>query len=203
MIKFFTTAIYFIFVSLSFTYAADEHDHKKEDPKKTQSQKKQDEDSHDHGKEKPAEQDHADEHSEEDGHDHSKEEGDEHGEHGEENPQVGPDKGILEANEDDGIKLSPEAEKNFGIEKFEVFSLNSISIEKSALVTSGVETNLYRYRNGFYKRIDFTIVGKFGNKLTITSKDLSKGDSIVTRGLGFILTAEIAAFGGAPTGHSH
>lgn len=210
MKKFLTILLYFSFVSLSFGYASDNHDHKKEDTKKAQpeSQKKQDEhehkdeDSHDHEKEESHDHGKEGEHSDEEEHAHSEEEGDEHG-HGEANSQVGPDKGILEASEDDGIKLSPEAEKNFDIEKFEVTSLNTILINKSTLVTSGVETNLYRYRNGFYKRIDFKVLSKDGGKLTITSKDLSKGDSIVTKGSGFILIAEIAAFGGAPEGHSH
>lgn len=210
MIKFLTIILYFSFVSLGFTYASDDHDHKKEEVKTAQpkTEKKQDdhghsdEGSHDHEKEEAHEHTEEGEHSGEEEHAHSEKEGDEHG-HGEENSQVGPDKGILEASEDDGIKLSPEAEKNFEIEKFEVSNFNSISIEKSTLVTSGVETNIYRYRNGFYKRIDFKILTRNGNKLAINSKDLSKGDSIVTKGLGFILIAEIAAFGGAPEGHSH
>ncbi|MFN3695853.1 MAG: hypothetical protein ACK4VO_00320 [Pseudobdellovibrio sp.] len=210
MKKFFTILLYFSFVSLSFSYASDDHDHKKEEAKKAQPESKKnqdehghkDEESHDHAKEDSHEHGKEDEHSGEEEHAHSEEEGDEHG-HGEENSQVGPDKGILEASEDDGIKLSPEAEKNFDIEKFEVTNANGISIEKSTLVTSGIETNLYRYRNGFYKRIDFKVLSKNGNKLTVASKDLSKGDSIVTKGSGFILIAEIAAFGGAPEGHSH
>lgn len=156
---------------------------------------------HEHDKNKNTDQeehaDHDDEHSEHgDAHDG-------HGEHEEENSQVGADKGILEASEEQGIKLSPEAEKNFEIEKVVVTNSNSTNISKDAVVTSGVEVNLYRYRDGFYKRIDFMKLSKNGTILTISSKDLMKGDSIVTRGLGFILVAEIAAFGGAPEGHSH
>lgn len=156
---------------------------------------------HEHDKNKNTDQeehaDHDDEHSEHgDAHDG-------HGEHEQENSQVGADKGILEASEEQGIKLSPEAEKNFEIEKVVVTNSNSTNISKDAVVTSGVEVNLYRYRDGFYKRIDFMKLSKNGIILTISSKDLMKGDSIVTRGLGFILVAEIAAFGGAPEGHSH
>lgn len=156
---------------------------------------------HEHDKNKNTDQeehaDHDDEHSEHgDAHDG-------HGEHEQENSQVGADKGILEASEEQGIKLSPEAEKNFEIEKVVVTNSNSTNISKDAVVTSGVEVNLYRYRDGFYKRIDFMKLSKNGTILTISSKDLMKGDSIVTRGLGFILVAEIAAFGGAPEGHSH
>jgi hypothetical protein len=70
-------------------------------------------------------------------------------------------------------------------------------------VTSGVEINIYRYRDGFYKRIDFVKLSTNEGYVKISSKGLVKGDFIVTRGLGFILVAEIAAFGGAPEGHSH
>lgn len=215
--KFLSILIISILVCTSFVIA--EEDAKKKQAKETAEHKHSeneakedhhDEEKHDEaehkneGEEAHDEADHkheGEETSEEAGHKHEGE--DEHGHGEEENSQVGPDKGILEASEKQGIKLSPEAEKNFDIEKIQITNINSISIEKSTLVTSGVETNIYRYRDGFYKRIDFKINSRNGSKLNITSSDLLKGDSIVTKGLGFILIAEIAAFGGAPEGHSH
>lgn len=211
--KFLSILIISILVCTSFVIA--EEDAKKKQAKETAEHKHSeneakedhhDEEKHDEaehkneGEEAHDEADHKHE-GEEAGHKHEGE--DEHGHGEEENSQVGPDKGILEASEKQGIKLSPEAEKNFDIEKIQITNINSISIEKSTLVTSGVETNIYRYRDGFYKRIDFKINSRNGSKLNITSSDLLKGDSIVTKGLGFILIAEIAAFGGAPEGHSH
>lgn len=133
---------------------------------------------------------HAEEHDDH-GHD------EEHEEH-EENSQVGEGKGILEASEDDGIKLSPQAEKNFEIQK-----VTGTIIAKSAIVKVGEEINLYRYRDGFYKRIDFQIIKKDGNQIHIKSPDLKPSDQIVVQGMGFIRVSEIAAFGGAVTGHSH
>lgn len=182
-----------VFVFTLYVYAESTHEHS--DAEKNAEEKHQ----HDEDKNTDHEEhaDHDDEHSE------HEEAHDDHSEHEEENSQVGADKGILEASEEQGIKLSPEAEKNFEIEKIVVTNSNSINISKDAVVTSGMEVNLYRYRDGFYKRIDFVKLSKNGNTLTIRSKDLRKGDSIVTRGLGFILVAEIAAFGGAPEGHSH
>jgi hypothetical protein len=129
--------------------------------------------------------------------------GDEHAHGEEENPQVGPNKGILAASEDQGIKLSPEAEKNFEIQKFKITAASSFEIPKDAVVTAGLEVNLYRYRAGFYKRIDFDQLSRSGNKISIRSKDLKSGDEIAITGLGFLRIAEIAAFGGAPEGHSH
>lgn len=131
------------------------------------------------------------------------EEHDAHANSEEENPQVGPNKGILAASEDDGIKLSPEAEKNFEIQKVRMTAASTIEIPKDAVVTAGLEVNLYRYRAGFYKRIDFDQLSRSGNKISIRSTDLKSGDEIAITGLGFLRIAEIAAFGGAPEGHSH
>ncbi len=158
-----------------------------------------------------------DDHAHEPGQEHSEtaEPESQHGEHGEDeehgghdeseeaNPQVGPTKGILEASKDNGIKLSPEAEKNFEITKLGVLGNGNFQIPKSAIVTAATEVNLFRFRNGFYKRIDFILVSKTSDKATVNSKDLKPGDEVVITGLGFLRIAEIAAFGGAPEGHSH
>lgn len=166
------------------------------------------EEAHDHGEE---EHNHGEEkHDEEEAHqhdDHKEEAGAHaHGGHGhdesEENPQVGPNKGILQASEKDGIKLSPEAEKNFEISRVKLSS-SSMEIPKRAIVTAVAEVNVFRYRNGFYKRIDFKEVSRNGDRVSISSSELKSGDEIVVQGLGFLRIAEIAAFGGAPEGHSH
>lgn len=148
-------------------------------------------------------------------HDHPNEKGheiekDEHGHiedenhgHDEESSQVGPDKGILIASEEDGIKLSSEAENNFEIKRAKVLLTNVLEIPRTAIITAGTEVNIYRYRNGFYKRIDFETLQKANGRISIRSKELKIGDEIVISGLGFLRIAEIAAFGGAPEGHSH
>lgn len=161
-----------------------DHDEHKEDGHKHDESKKEDDHSHDENEES---------------HEHGK--SDEHGEH-EESAQVGPDKGILEASESEGFKLSPEAEKNFGLSRVKVSS-ESIELPKSAIVTAVAEINVFRYRKGFYKRVDFSEVNRSQNKVRIRSKDIKPGDEIVVNGLGFLRIAEIAAFGGAPEGHSH
>jgi hypothetical protein len=132
----------------------------------------------------------ANDHEQHDEHD------DEHGH--EENSQVAEDKGIRAASVEDGIKISPEAEKNFEIQK-----VSGSNIPKSAIVKVGEEINIYRYRDGFYKRIDFTVVKKDGDKIHVQSPDLKSTDQIVVQGMGYIRIVEIAAFGGAVTGHSH
>lgn len=200
-----------IFV-LTKVFSSEDHDHKKEVKINSTPQqkldKKHEEEEHDHEKEEGhKESEHVgEEKHDSDGHeDHKGKEKDEegHAEHEEENSQVGPDKGITEATEENGFKLSAEAEKNFEIEKIAVNKDGQVSIHTESIVTAGVEVNVFRYRNGFYKRIDFKSTTQANHQITITSKDLVNGDFVVTQGLGFLRIAEIAAFGGAPEGHSH
>lgn len=122
--------------------------------------------------------------------------------HEEANNQVGPKKGITEAHKEKGFKLSAEAEKNFELEKVKVSS-SQLEIPAAAVVTAGIEVNLYRQRDGFYSRIDFTELRKSGANILIKSADLKAGDQVVIKGMGFLRMTEIAAFDGAPAGHSH
>ncbi len=137
-------------------------------------------------------------------HDHKEEShGHTEGEAHEEAPSsVGAEKGVLEASADKGIRLGEKAEKKFGIKTL-AFVSGSITLPKSAVFFGLQEKNLYRLRDGFYKRIDFSTLSKSNSQFTITSPDLKSGDQIVTEGLGFLRIAEIAAFGGVAHGHSH
>ena len=193
-------ALIFVFVArlaISEEHDKNEKNHKKESAKHEHSVTEGKEEHHDEkGHVESKEHDEGKEH-EEAGHKHEGEEGEE------ESSQFGPDKGILEASEKQGIKLSPEAEKNFEISKSKVINASSIELPKSAIVTAGTEINLFRLRNGFYKRVDFNLISKGANSIVVKSTDLIAGDEIVTAGMNFIRLAELAAFGGAAEGHSH
>ncbi len=121
----------------------------------------------------------------------------------EEAASVGPDKGITEFSERNGFKLSPEALKNFDLKFQKLDSDGPWVIPKSALVHSGEETNLFRKRKDFFRRIDFQIIKSNRNELTVDSDDLREGDEVVLVGLGFLRIAELAATGGVGHGHSH
>lgn len=161
------------------------------------------------GDPKKCTKEHSDEHKEGEDHDdhdsHGKEaeHKDDHGgdEH-EESAQVGPNKGILEADEETGFKLSPEATKNFNL-KFQSYSGGPLSLSMNSILQTTNEKNIYRMRDGRIKRIDISVISKSKSELTFTSSDLKSGDQIVVSGLGFLRMAELAAFGGAPEGHSH
>lgn len=117
---------------------------------------------------------------------------------------VGADKGITAADEHDGIKLSAEAVKNFALQTLRLKSGSSEwEIPSKAILISGEEVNIYRLREGFYKRIDFETVSKSVGKLKIKSKELKGGDEIVINGLGFLRAAELSAFSSGEEGHGH
>jgi hypothetical protein len=190
--------MFFTYEKVVFAYGTEKDEHKHEDgekhevheDRKSKIEKKHDDHDHEHEKE-----------SSEKHNDHEEGEGDEHGH--EENNQVGPGKGIVSASEEDGIQISPEAEKNFEIKKIKVPIQAQFEIPKAAVVTAGTEVNLYRFREGRYKRVDFDFVSKADKKVVVKSKELKSGDEIVVQGMGLLRIAEIAAFGGAPEGHSH
>lgn len=128
---------------------------------------------------------------------------DEHA-HEEETPaSVGAEKGILEANEKKGFKLSPEALKNFDLKLQKLSGDGPWVLPKSARVLSGEEVNLYRLRDGFFKRIDFETLKKSELEFTADSDDMRENDEIVLQGTGFLRIAELAAFGGVADGHAH
>lgn len=134
----------------------------------------------------------------------SHEHGDDHGEeHEEANASVGPDKGITAFDEHDGFKMSVEAIRNFGIKTVVLGKELQWKIPTSAVLYSGEEINLYRVRDAFFKRIDFTTVRKTAKEIVIRSADLQAGDEIVISGVGYLRAVEIVASGDAPEGHSH
>ena len=104
------------------------------------------------------------------------------------NVNVGPSKGVIAADEHDGFKLSPEALKNFDLKMIKVVD-PSIKIPAAAILYTGEEVNIFRLRDGFFKRID------------ATSKDLKSGDEIVVSGVGFLRIVELAAFGEVDAHH--
>lgn len=123
--------------------------------------------------------------------------------HEERNEKVGPDKGILEADEKKGIRLSEVAARNLGIKTQLLSGKGPWSLPVSARFESAEERNLFRLRNGFYRRVDYSQISKTDSLIVVKSSDLKEGDSIVVQGVGYLRIAEITAFGGAPEGHSH
>lgn len=105
--------------------------------------------------------------------------------------------------ESQGFKLSPEAFKNFGIQLKAAEPGAAMTLPKKAIFFGLQERNLFRYRDGYFKRIDFKTLSKTKTDYTVSSQDFKSGDQIAVEGLGFLRIAELAAFGGVAEGHSH
>lgn len=162
----------------------EKHDHKKD-----HKDNHKDEDKDDHKNE------HKDEHKDEEKGEHKDEHKDEHGEHGDHDEH---------ANEvsAEGFKLNDASVKTFGLVNLS-YSAPSVVVTKEAIFKGLNEVNLYRLRNGFYKRVDFKILSQNKNDFRVSSPDLAAGDQIVVKGIGFLRIAEIAASGGLSDSHSH
>ena len=117
--------------------------------------------------------------------------------------KIGPDKGITEVSDSEGFKLSQEALKNFDLKTLKLSSGPFWRIPATAVLSSGEETNLYRLRHGFYKRVDFSLLECSGDFVKVQSKDLQKDDEVVIEGIGFLRIAELAATGDASQEHGH
>ncbi len=121
----------------------------------------------------------------------------------EKSTSVGPEKGILEASAAQGIKLSPEALKNFELKTQKIIGNAPWTLPISARFQSGEEVNLYRLRDGFFKRIDFIQKSRSTHQFVVSSNELQKGDEIVIGSIGYLRIAELMAFGNNSEGHSH
>lgn len=186
---------YFLFSS--YFVSAEEHKHKSKQTKSEHENEKAeghaDHDENDHASTKEAP------HKDEKSGDHA--ESEDHAEH-EESNVVGPEKGIVAYDEDQGLKLSPEAEKNFSLVK-QLVKNKPVKIPTDGLVLTLEEKNIFIFRNGFYRRLDIHVLSKSNESVTVDGKDLKIGDEIIIKNVGFLRIAEIAATGGAPEGHSH
>jgi len=163
--------------------ASEEHDHDHDETEHSEESAKPVNEKH----EKDNHQDHEDSH----GHGH------------EENERIGEGKGIVEYNEKEGFRLSPEATKNFSLKTQTLLGKGPWTLPLSAVLYSGEEVNLYRLREGHVKRIDFKIQRKNKESLVVSSSDLSAGDQVAIDGVGFLRIAELAATGQTPDGHAH
>lgn len=171
------------------------HDHEKKGKPHSDKEAKGHSD-HDHKKEEKPHSDH-DHEKEAKGHsDHGNEEKKE----GEKN--VGPKKGVTSFDEVKGFTLSNEAIKNFSIKTEALEGNGPWVIPATALLLTGEEKNIYRLRDGYFKRIDIEVVEKVASKILFKSLEVKSGDSLVVQGVDFIRTAEVDATSGE-SGHSH
>lgn len=141
----------------------------------------------------------------EEDHEHDHEHGPDESAAAEVPANVGSDKGITEFHAEQGFKLSAEAMRNFEVKSLRLTTKGPWQIPLSSVMTSGEEINLYRWREGYFKRIDFEVLttNNANKSQHVKSKDLREGDEVVISGVGFLRVAEISLSGGLDHGHSH
>ena len=112
-------------------------------------------------------------------------------------------KGVLAASEEEGLRLASEPLATFGIKTLALEGAGPWRVPASARLFSLEEVNLYRQRDGFFRRIDFIEVQREGESLLIRSGALRAGDAVATEGIGYLRLIELNALGGEPAGHAH
>jgi len=126
-----------------------------------------------------------------------------HGDEGAGPSRVGPEKGVIHADEHDGFVLRPSAEQNFAIKKTALKAGPNWTIPRHALIYSGLETQVFRQRENHWKSVDVEINRKTGKNVEIRSKDLQAGDQLAVDGIGFLKIIEQSVFGPVADGHGH
>jgi hypothetical protein len=94
--------------------------------------------------------------------------------------EAGPGKGVTEILPDRSFRLAPEAMKTLGIEVREVQRPIG-TLPRSAISRSTEESEVFRFRAGYFKAITI----KHGEK-TPNPSEFQAGDSIATKGVGFL-----------------
>lgn len=178
LVKVIRTNVILMISFLTFAAGAEEHGHSNA-PKATKSVE-------------AAHEDHGDD--EEAGHKETEE--------GEEvSSAVGPEKGITEKGAL-GFKLSSEATKTINFRTMD-YSGGNFTIPKGALVKSKNEKSVFRFRQGWIKRVPIEIQSKLPEFIVGKSSELVVGDKIIITEVGILMVSEIFSEGGASHGHSH
>lgn len=130
-------------------------------------------------------------------------------EHNEEEADISPNVGdrfaVTEASHEDGFKLSNTATANLGIETQAVLGDGRLRFPKSSLVAFKDKTAVYRFREGWYKRIEGVVRNEDGDMVFVpNSKESFKaGDRVVVSGVPLLRVTELDVFSGAGEGHAH
>jgi len=136
--------------------------------------------------------------------DHS-EEDEHHEEEAEVSLNVGPDKAVIAADPKKGLQLSPEAIRRIKLEKTQLTSAAPFRLPQEAILRSGVESAVYRLREGWYKSVHGSVRYESGKALFTPeqSNELRSGDEIALRPVAILRLAELDAFSSGEEGHGH
>lgn len=117
--------------------------------------------------------------------------------------RTGPNKAVLEASEEHGLKLSDKALRRLGVKTTRLSGAGPFRLPAAALVVSREEASIYRLSDGWYKHLDVEIVSKDRGTVLVRAKNLKAGDQVVTAGAALLRVAEMDVFGGEEEGDEH
>lgn len=149
-------------------------------------------DEHGHGKSEKKKDNHA--HGEKDGHDDHEEEG---------STRFGIGKAITAANKKEGIQLSEKASKALGLTHVTATGTGTFKLPAQSAVYFQNEVGVYRFKNGWYKLIEVTLVSKSATDVVVKTSEIKSGDQIAKDGVPLLRAAELEAWGGSGDGHGH
>lgn len=162
-------------------------------PKRVLHSKHADHDEKDEHAEHDEKDEHAD-HDEKDGHE------DEHG-HGE-GKAVGAGKAITEVDEKKGFKLSPEAMKTLNV-GFQIVSGSEFTISTESLVSFKKINGVYRFRDGYFKLVDVTLLKTTKDGYHVNAPLVENGDQILIKAVGLVRIADVYSTDTSEYGHGH
>jgi hypothetical protein len=112
----------------------------------------------------------------------------------------GPNKGVTEADEKYGIKLSPKAVASLGIETEVLNSKNIHMIPSSGLVYFQSEVGVYRERDGWFKLIEGHVIKRSGSNVTFEAAGLMPNDKVAIKGAALLRLTDLNVWSGSGDG---
>lgn len=112
----------------------------------------------------------------------------------------GAGKGVIDANEKDGIKLSPKAVEKLGLKTEKIASSHLHTLPLGSLIYFQEEVGVYRLRSGFFKLIEGKVVKKKSGMVTLEASGLVAGDQVVTQGAALLRLTDLNIWSGSGDG---
>ena len=108
---------------------------------------------------------------------------------------TGPDKAVLEASKEKGLKLSAEAIKTINLKLEPVHSGGPIEVPTKSVIFFQDFTGVYRVRDGWFKLIEVELGTQDVSKVSFSSKEFNNGDQIVIEGSPYLRATDMDIWG--------
>ena len=113
---------------------------------------------------------------------------------------VGPQKGVLEANDKDGFTLSDQAFRTLGVQSKMIQSKQTHILPPKSLVYFQNEVGVYRLRKGWFKLIEGEVLNRSSSQVLFKSTGLIPGDQVVIEGAPLLRLTDLTIWSGSGDG---